>query len=63
MGRPKLETTKIVVKMANGAIAKPIDMLKDLKIKVLGHKIRHTFIIMDFSKQPMSYEMILRRPS
>lgn len=48
--------------MANGTIAKPMGMLKDLKIKVPGHRVRHTFIVMDFSKHPMSYEMILGRP-
>ncbi len=62
MGRPHLDVTNIVVKMANVTNAKPIGMLKDLKLKVLGHKVRHTFIVMDFSKHPMSYEMILGRP-
>ena len=62
MGRPHLGVTNIVVKMANGTIAKPMGMLKDLKIKVLGHRVRHTFIVMDFSRHPMSYEMILGRP-
>ncbi|RYA73452.1 hypothetical protein DD595_24980, partial [Enterobacter cloacae complex sp. 4DZ3-17B2] len=62
MGKPRLSVTNIVVKMANGTIAKPMGMLKDLKIKVLGHKVRHTFIVMDFSKHLMSYEMILGRP-
>ncbi|RYA37825.1 hypothetical protein DD606_26175, partial [Enterobacter cloacae complex sp. GF14B] len=37
-------------------------MLEDLRIKVLGHKVRQTFIVMDFSKHPMSFEMILGRP-
>ena len=60
--RPHLEGTNIVVKMANGTIAKSIGMLQDLKLKVLGHNVKHTFIVMDFSKNPMSYEMILGRP-
>ncbi|RYA56905.1 retropepsin-like aspartic protease, partial [Enterobacter cloacae complex sp. CH23B] len=62
MGRPHLEATSVVVKMANGSIVTPIGMLKDLRIKVLGHKVRQTFIVMDFSKHPMSFEMILGRP-
>ncbi|MCO5600115.1 hypothetical protein L7F22_054223 [Adiantum nelumboides] len=38
MGKPHLGVTNIVVKMANGTIVKTIGMLKDLKVKVLGHK-------------------------
>ena len=62
MGKPRLEVSDIVVKMADGATAKPIGMLRDLRIKVLKHRVKHTFIVMDFSKQPDSYEMILERP-
>lgn len=62
MGRPKLDVTKIVVKVDNEAIANPLGMLINLKIKVLGHRIRHTFIIMKFSKKPTTYEMILGKP-
>lgn len=59
MGKPHLITTNIMVKMANGTMAKLMGMLQDLKIKVLGHKLRHTFVVMDFSKHPMPYDMIL----
>ena len=49
MSRHKLDTIDILVKVANVVIVKKsIRMLKDVKIKILGHKIRHTFITMDF---------------
>lgn len=45
VGESHLEVSDIVVKMANGTTPKPIRMLRDLMIKVLKHRVKHTFII------------------
>ncbi|MCO5593463.1 hypothetical protein L7F22_047477 [Adiantum nelumboides] len=49
MGKPHLGVTNIVVKMANGTIAKPIGMLKDLKVNVLGHKVEDSVVRFDLT--------------
>ena len=45
MGKPHLEASDIVAKMADGTIAKPIGMLQDLRIKILKHRVKNTFMM------------------
>lgn len=39
MGRPKLESINLVIKMANGAIAKPAKRLKDLRSRFFNIRL------------------------
>ena len=62
MGRPPMEVADLRVKLANGSLVKALGLLKNFKVKILDHYVRHTFAVMDFDDKPSSYEMILGRP-
>ena len=42
-------TTNLIVKLADGAIARPIGILMDAKIKAFSFHYRHSFVVMDFN--------------
>ncbi|MCO5577322.1 hypothetical protein L7F22_031150 [Adiantum nelumboides] len=60
-GKLALRKTRMQLQLADGKMAKPLGMLEHITVTSCGIEYVHTFVIVDFGKDP-NYEVILGRP-
>lgn len=60
-GKPALRKTRMKLQLADGYIEQLLGLLKRVIVTSCGVEYEHTFVVVDFGKNP-NYDIILGRP-